>query len=926
MSVRPTGTVTFLFTDIEGSTQRWERDADAMASALARHDALMREAIESNRGFVFKVVGDAFCAAFARTADAVTAALYAQRSLLAADFSRVDGMVVRMAVHSGNAEERKGDYLGPAVNRVARLLSIGHGGQVLISQTAAELVQDALPPRGTLRDLGTHKLKDLARSEHVFQLVAPDLLEGFPPLRSLEQFPNNLPQQLTSFVGRETELEEIKQLMREHHLVTLVGTGGAGKTRCAIAAGADLLEAFGEGVWLVELAPISNSSLVTAEIAQILGVREAPNRPLLETLLEFLERRNILLILDNCEHLIAETRSVAGAILRRCPGVRILATSRESFGIAGERAFRLPSLAVPPMGEQLTAERTGTYGAVALFADRARSSEGHFTLTDLNAPFVTEIVARLDGIPLAIELAAARVKVVSLGQLTSKLNERFRVLTGGDRSALPRQQTLRATIDWSFDLLEERERTLFRRLSVFAGGWTLQAAIDTCGDEAIDEWEMLDLLSSLVEKSLIVVDATESDERFQMLASIREYARERLIEAGEAERIAAKHARFFATLVRGLQPLVLDLEDVEWKRLFGAELDNVRAALAWTIFEKRDPAIGLLLLADVEWPELVVTPQEALGWFESAAGYVDAETDAVVSARILRHCVRLDWLVGRPLAQRERTALHAVEVARRSGDANEVARALANLGACYRAAGRFDDAELAFAQAYDAPELLSRITANAVLRLWAVTDLQRNDVDSARRRFSQVVALERPASEAHASALLNLGELEFAVGNIDAARDSARRAKATYARLNSIYLVLVSSNLAAYALAANDVEDARNNLREALELQRATRAGWLGTVVETHAHLAAVLGDHERAALLAGFTDAQYVSHGEVRQSTERWGYERLKAILTQTYAGEELARRLDAGAGLTEEQALAHAAAIHERTIDAAIVSVKGE
>jgi predicted ATPase/class 3 adenylate cyclase len=912
MADRPTGTVTFLFTDIEGSTQRWERDVEAMSAALARHDALMREAIESNGGFVFKVMGDAFCAAFARTRDAVAAATCAQRALLAADFSGVDGMLVRMAVHSGYADERDGDYFGPAVNRVARLLSIGHGGQVLISQTAADLMQDALPSQSSMRDLGAHQLKDLARSERVFQLVAPDLLETFPALRSLEQLPNNLPQQLTTFVGRENDLDEIKRLIREHHLVTLVGTGGAGKTRCAIQAGAEVLDAFNDGAWLVEFAPIVNASLITAAIAQTLGVREVPNRPLLETLLAFLEPRKLLLILDNCEHVIGEARNVVAAILRRCRDVRILGTSREPLNIGGERVFRLPSLGVPPSGEQLTAETTRGYGAVALFADRALAVDGRFALTDHNAPLVTEIVARLDGIPLAIELAAARVRVVSLQQLTAKLNERFRMLTGGDHSALPRQQTLRATIDWSFDLLDVRERALFRRLSVFTGGWTAQAALDVCGDDETDEWEMLDLLASLVDKSLVVADTTETDQRFRMLASIREYAGDRLGESGEPAQTATKHARYFAGFVRELQPLVPQLEDVEWKRRFMPELDNVRAAIDWTIILKHEPATGLALLAEMEWPELVVTPQEALSWFESATACADDETGKIVQARILRHCVLLEWLVGLPLAQRERTALHAVDIARQSEDPNEIARALANLGACYRSDGRFEEAERAFTQAYANPESLSRITANAVLRLWAVTDLQRNNVELARRRFSQVVALERPSSEAHASALLNLGELEFAVGNIEAARESARRAKQTYGQLNSIYLILVSSNLAAYALAANDILDARENLREALALQRSS-SGWLGAVTESHALLAATLADYERAAALAGFADAQYVSRGEMRQHTERWGYERLKELLSQAYQEAELAAALEAGAGLSEQQALAHAAAIHD-------------
>lgn len=913
MSARPTGTVTFLFSDIEGSTQRWERHPEAMSSALKRHDAIMRDAIERHGGAVFKVVGDAFCAVFAGTPSALEAALYAQLAMGATDFSAVGGIRVRMALHTGLAEERDGDYLGPAVNRVARLLAVGHGGQILVSGTSADLVRDAISYNGSLFDLGAHRLKDLARPERIYQLSASDQVEAFPALRTLELSPNNLPPQLTSFVGRDKELGEIKALITDQHLVTLVGTGGAGKTRCALQVAADVADGFNDGVWLVELAPIANPSLVTAAIAHAVNVREAPHEPLLDTLLSALERRHTLLVVDNCEHVIVEVRAVIAAMLRACPNVRILATSRESLSISGERVFRLPSLAVPPRDRPMPADAAEKYGAIALFVDRARAANPRFAVTDDNVPFVIEIVDGLDGIPLAIELAAARANVVSPQQLSKRLSERFRVLTGGDRSALPRQQTLRATIDWSFDLLNAPERALFRRLAVFAGGWTLEAATEVCSGDSLDEWEVFDCLSSLMDKSLVVADSAEENPRFRMLSSIRDYALERLTEASESEQISGKHARYYAGLVNALQSLVAELEDEEWKRVAAGELQNVRAAIDRTIFQRRDTEIGLRLLADLEWPELITTPREALQWFEAAISLGEMP-DEVVHARLLRRCVLLGWLVGRPIAQLERTALAAVDVAREAGDVDEIARALANLGACYRSTARFDEAERMFNEAYAQPEALSRITTNAVLRLWAVTDLQRSNVERARLRFSQVVALERPASEAHASALLNLGELEFAIGNVEGARESARQARETYARLNSIYLVLVLSNLAAYALAVDDLDDARAHLREALPLQQKLGSGWLAHLIEQHALLAALLGDHMRAAMLAGFTDAQYARIGEVRQHTERVGSERLRRLLADIYEREILTDHLNAGGRISEEQALAEAAAIHER------------
>ncbi|HEY1883259.1 MAG TPA: adenylate/guanylate cyclase domain-containing protein [Candidatus Cybelea sp.] len=896
---RPSGTVTFLFSDIEGSTLRWQRDPQAMADALARHNELFRAAIESNGGYVFKTVGDAFYAAFAGAPEAVAAALAAQRALNAEDFSAVEGVRVRIALHAGYAREQDGDYFGTTLNRVARLVSIGHGGQTLLSGTAAELVRDALPPDGELRDLGAHRLKDLARPERVFQLVVPDLLDAFPSLRSLDYLPNNLPQQLTSFIGRAGIVEEVKAMLHEHRLATLVGAGGAGKTRCAIQTGAELLNRYPDGVWLVELAPISDPALVTTTIARVLGVRETRDAELLTTLLGDLEQRRLLFVLDNCEHLVDETRRVASAIIGGCAGVGILATSREQLGISGERVLRMPSLQEAD--------------AVELFADRARAADDRFALTAENEPFVAEICRRLDGIPLAVELAAARVKLLSPKALTEKLSERFRVLTGGSKDAVPRHHTLRATIDWSFDLLDEPSRALFRTLSVFVGGWTLDAATAVCAQDG-DEWGVLDLLSSLVDKSLVAVETKGEERRYDMLVSIREYASERLAEAGEAQAAAAKHARFYAALAKSLAPLAGELEDVQWQRSLAPELDNLRAAIDWTIVSQRDPQLGMEMLSELEWPELIATPHEALRWFEAALRLEDRVPSDLILARLLRHCVILEWLTGQPAAHREQLALAAVAVARRAGDPDEVARVLGYLGATYAHEARFDDAERVFAQAYAAPAQLSRAAANAVLRMWAAGSLARGDVDAARKRFSEVARCERPGSEAHASALLNLGELEYASGDLEAAQAAASQAKAAYTLIGSVYTVLALSNLAAYAMEAGNLDDARGYLREALQLQPRSGRGWLASVIEAHALLAALSGDFESAALLGGFSDSLYRARGEVRQQTEHRGYERLLKTLAEACSKEEIASAMESGARIGEKEALARASAIYER------------
>jgi predicted ATPase/class 3 adenylate cyclase len=912
----PSGTVTFAFTDIEESTRRWERNRSVMEDAIRRHDALVRTAIARHRGYVFKALGDAFCAAFARPADAVAAMLDAQRSLATEDFSALDGLPVRAAIHTGAAVEREGDYFGPVVNRVARLLAIGHGGQVLVSGATAAIVEGDLPSQTSLRGLGEHRLKDLAQPEQVFQLHAPGLVTGFPPLRSLNAFATNLPLELTSFVGREKDVAEIESLIREHRFVSLVGSGGVGKTRAALHVAANLFDDSSDGVWFIELAPLASGEYLPSAVAQVLSIALPADGDPLEELVLALKGKNALLLFDNCEHVVAPAARVIAAILSGCPKIKVLASSRQCLEIAGEYTYRLPSLDLPQEDalQSLRASDAQQFASVALFAERARAADERFMLTDDNAAVIAEICRRLDGIPLAIELAASRTTVLSPRQISERLTERFRLLSQTGSNRLPRQQTLRALIDWSFDLLDASECTVFRRLSVFAGGWTVQAASAVCADADIDEWQVFELLSALVSKSLVAVEADGDDRRYRMLNSIREYSRERVTDTKEAGEIAAQHARYYSDLVLGLASLVAHLEDVQWQRRLARELDNLRAALDWAVFRGNDVEAGLRLLAHLEWPELLTTPQEAIAWFDAAARLTDASGDATAKARALRQLVRLEWLVGRPIAHREKTAIGALTAARACADPDEIAQSLANLGSVYRDAGRFDDAEPLFSEAYDRAETLSPIACNAVLRNWAVTNLQRGDLSMARRRFTEVAERERPGSEAHASALLNIGELEFAAGNVEAARTAARNARTAFAQLNAAPLGLAVCNLAAYALAIDQLDEARELLREALQLLKRSGARWMITALEHHAVLAGLVGDHERAATLLGFTNAHYADN-DTRQTTERHGYDRLTRLLTQVYDQEEFERRLSAGARLRDEQALEYAAAISQPT-----------
>ena len=473
----PTGTVTFLFTDIEGSTKLWEQYPEAMKTALARHDEILKQTIEGHHGHIIKTTGDGIHAAFETAHDGVSAALHVQQAVAAEKWEEIKPhkIKVRIGLHTGEAEFRAGDYYGSTLNRAARLMSIGHGGQTLLSSTAADLVYDQLPEGASVRDLGKVRLKDLVRPEHVFQLTHPDLSAEFPPLNSFDSHPNNLPIQLTSFIGRERELAEAKSQLASARLLTLIGPGGTGKTRLALQIGAEMLPDFADGVWLAELAPLADPVLVLPTVASLLGLREQPDMPLNELLIDFLRDKELLLILDNCEHLLESCSKLADQLLHVCANLKIIGSSREPLGIAGETVYRVPSLSVSKPDE-VKSETLIKSESAQLFIERALAANPKFNVSDKNALSVAQICRRLDGIPLALELAAARVASLSVEQIAARLDDRFRLLTGGSRNALPRQQTLRALIDWSYDLLSDDERALMRRLSVFSGGWTLEAA------------------------------------------------------------------------------------------------------------------------------------------------------------------------------------------------------------------------------------------------------------------------------------------------------------------------------------------------------------------------------------------------------------------------------------------------------------------
>jgi len=578
---KPTGTVTFIFTDIEGSTKLSQQFVDAYPAALEKHHAILRSAIESNNGYVFRIAGDAFCCAFGKAEDAVKAAIDIQLNLANEKWEQVV-IKIRIGLHTGTAEWNGERYMGYiTLARTARVMSTGYGEQIVISNDTYELCRDkfdAVKEKDvTFRDLGERRLKDVIQPIRLFQIISPGLREEFPPLKTLDSRPNNLPVQLTSFIGREDVMEQVKELFKQTHLLTIIGFGGGGKTRLSMQVGADMIDDFNNGVFIAELAPVSDPSMVVQTIMNSLEVKEEPGRSLEETLTDYLKEKELLLILDNCEHLINECAELSDILLSKCPKLKIIATSREALNCAGEQTFIIPPLSLPDASKDNTPEQLTQYESVRLFIERALSVSPNFRVTNTNAPALAEICNHLDGIPLAIELAAARVKVLSLEKIYERLNDRFSLLTGGRRTALPRQQTLRAMIDWSYDLLSEKEKTLWNRLSVFQGGWTLESAEEICSDEKVKQREVLDLLIQLAEKSIIIYD--EEKERYRILETMKQYGEEKLIDSEEQEIVLARHLNYYMEFSVSSSPKVELSEAALWLERLESEHSNFQSAI-----------------------------------------------------------------------------------------------------------------------------------------------------------------------------------------------------------------------------------------------------------------------------------------------------------------------------------------------------------
>jgi len=824
MAALPSGTVTFLFTDIEGSTARWEHQPEAMRTALARHDALLRAAIREHGGHVVKTMGDAFHAVFVRAPDAVAAAVAAQRRLQAEPWSEIGPLRVRMAVHTGAAEERDGDYYGPPLNRAARLMSAGHGGQALLSQATYELVRDTPPDGVTFIDLGEHRLKDLIRPERVFQLGGTGLPSDFPPLNSLNVRPHNLPLQTTPLLGRDREVRAVHSLLvrDDVRLVTLTGPGGTGKTRLSLQVAADLLDRFEDGAFFVELAPISDPELVLSTIAQVLGVEDAGGRPLRDALVDYLRGRHLLLVLDNFEQVLAAA-TVVDALLQAGPGLRVLVTSRAPLQIRGEQEYPVPPLALPASGRSFTPEALSQYAAVALFIERAAAIKPDFAVTNANAPAVAELCTRLDGLPLAIELAAARIRLLSPEAMLPRLGQGLALLGGGRRDLPARQQTLRGAIAWSYDLLPEAEQRLFRRLSVFVGGFTLEAAEAACHSGPLGSTggalgiDPLDGVGSLVENSLLVrsEEAPGGEPRFKMLETIREYGRESLELAGELPALQRWHAEYFLTLAEAAEVHLRGAEQALWLDILEAERDNMRAALEWSLTTGGDAELGLRLTGALAWfwynrSRLDEASRRFTAALQCGPIASQGRVKVLAGAGRLAH-MQQDSATARPLLA------ECLTLARQLGDRWWTAWTLYLLGrVAYfdgnaETARSFGDESLAVARELEDDWLVAW-----ALHLLALAAYIADDYQASRRYFEKSLGIRR--------------RLDFREG-----------------------IGLIESLIAMIDYREGDYSAARSRLIKSLEVQRGLNSGWIvGNVVASLATLAAAVGQPERTARLSG--------------------------------------------------------------------------
>jgi len=823
---------TFLFTDIEGSTRLWEREPARMQQALAMHDQLARAVVEQHGGRVVKTTGDGMCAVFDDPLRALEATLGFQQAI--ADPARTAGLELRArcGVHVGVAQHRDQDYFGSTLNRAARIMNVAHGGQVLLSQAACDLLAGRLPRTINLRDLGAVRLRDLAAPERLYQLEHPSLRHDFPALRSLERTPNNLPQHPTSFIGRERELEEVTKALKRARLLTLVGVGGIGKTRLAMQVAADIVDDYADGVWFVELAAIADQSAVTHAVAKALGLAEEPGHSLMDAVARWSADKQLLLVLDNCEHLVGACAALAERLLREAPGIKLLASSREPLRIAAEVIYPVPTLGIPASDKPESDPTYSRYPAVRLFAERASAVLPSFTLQPRNGKTIADICRHLDGIPLAIELAAARVRAMPVETIAARLDDRFRLLSTGSRTALPRQQTLRALIDWSHDLLSSGERAVLRRLSVFAGGWTLDATEAVCAGDDVSPREVLELLTSLVDKSLVAVELDGG--RYRLLETIRSYAKDKLEASGEEALVGARHLDFYLALAVTAKSQQNGPNQPVWRARLDLEQENLLGAHSFCRRSNEAGAKGLRLANAMQ-----------MYWFRSGM----LPTGKRFMTEALLH-------PGAQTRDKQRS------------EALSAAGLFCSFAGEYDEATRFLEESLAIARELGDPEQMI-----ATLESLGFAELGRRRFDAAHGYAEEALGFARKSGNPRklASALNAVAQVHRADGNAAAAEPLYDEVVALGRKLDDMELVAIGLlNLAMTYVGRAAYREARKALPEIIALARQTRSMPVGqSALEVASGLAAGMDQPALALRLFGAAEANTRNTGIVRDPAD---------------------------------------------------------
>jgi predicted ATPase/class 3 adenylate cyclase len=898
-------TFTFLFTDIEGSTALLRRLRESLyAQVLADHRSLIRSGLTAHGGREVDNQGDGLFAVFSSPSACLAAVIDMQRALAAHAWPAGERVRVRMGIHTGEASTTGTGLVGLDVHRAARVAAVGYGGQVLLSEAAATLVRDSLPAQAALTDLGVHRLKDLGRPEHIFQLQAPGLQTEFPPLRSLGNpaLLNNLPAQLSTFIGRDRELSEVRALAESSRMVTLTGAGGCGKTRLSLRLAAEMLDGTGDGVWLVELAAVSDPDAVPSAISGALGIAPQVGRAALEALLDALGPQDLLIVLDNCEHLIDACAKTADALLRRCPRAHLVATSREPLGITGETIYRVPSLSLPASGGPGSVTPKSS-DAVALFVDRARAQGAGLTVNEETVPVIVSICRRLDGLPLAIELAAARLRSLSLDGLHDRLDQRFRLLTGGSRTALPRQQTLRATVDWSYSLLNGTEQMLLRRLSVFAETFDLDAAEAVCGFGDIAVFDVAEVLGALVDKSLVVAEPAGGALRYRLLETIRQFAAERLAEAGEDEAVAvaAAHGRHYLSVAEAAVPHLRGSDQGRWFARLDADHANLRRATRYasSVPDGTEQVLRLAVALDRYWMGRSRN-RDGLALLTPVLERPDARTDPLLFGRALVVAASVSRVSD--IASAQRYGERAVELGRQLDDSRLLIQALAILSsACYFAG----EAERGRPLGQEAVER-ARPLADDVLLAEALSGylmcIDLIDPVLAWNLFNEAIACTQRSGDQLFACILhnNAGVHALRVGDIPAARTyleaAAQAAQATGENSDN-----VSINLGWVRRLDGDHDGARSSFETALRMSR--RSGHRSDIAYAVLGLACLdadAGEWPRACLLHGIAQAAIDRTGEPWQEPEaryrRESLAQVRAHLGQEQSDRDYARGLALG------------------------------